>query len=130
MLQGKRIGVLRSYVDIPFNDPEIVRLFNQAVADLEAGGGVQDVSSFAGCNPPLRCMFAQARPGRLQAAALPCCVLFMHSLGGCSFWGHEAHVMLTGLSCDKPQAKACTHLLDGPHSAAGRCCNRHMQRSN
>ena len=38
LLQGKRIGVFRSYVNIPSNDKEIVRLFNQAVADLEAGG--------------------------------------------------------------------------------------------
>ena len=38
LLQGKRIGVFRSYVNIPTNDQEIVRLFNQAVADLEAGG--------------------------------------------------------------------------------------------
>ena len=38
LLQGKRIGVFRSYVNIPTNDQEIMRLFNQAVADLEAGG--------------------------------------------------------------------------------------------
>ena len=42
LLQGKRIGVFRSYVNIPTNDQEIVRLFNQAVADLEAGGQLPD----------------------------------------------------------------------------------------
>ena len=65
MLQGKRIGVLRSYVDVPFNDPEIVRLFNQAVADLEAGGRLQKLSSLAGCNLLMKCLLAQAGPGRL-----------------------------------------------------------------
>ena len=49
-MQGKRIGVLRSYVDVPFNDPEIVRLFNQAVADLEAGGRVEELSYMSGRN--------------------------------------------------------------------------------
>eukprot|EP00891_Asterochloris_glomerata_P007203 jgi/Astpho2/7203/Aster-01521 len=49
-LEGKRIGVLRSYVDVPFNDPEIVRLFNQAVADLEAGGRVEELSYMSGRN--------------------------------------------------------------------------------
>ena len=95
VLQGKRIGVLRSYVDIPFNDPEIVRLFNQAVADLEAGGGAHDVSSLAGCNPPLRCMFAQARPGRLRGCS-PALLCPLHAqLGWLRIWGQEAHVILT-----------------------------------
>eukprot|EP00891_Asterochloris_glomerata_P007381 jgi/Astpho2/7381/Aster-01970 len=35
---GKQMGISRSYVNIATNDQEIVRLFNQAVADLEAGG--------------------------------------------------------------------------------------------
>lgn len=37
-LQGKRIGVLRSYVSNPFNDPVIVANFEQALQDLAAGG--------------------------------------------------------------------------------------------
>lgn len=38
LLQGKRIGIISSIVDNPNNDPEIIAKFNQAVADLRAGG--------------------------------------------------------------------------------------------
>jgi Asp-tRNA(Asn)/Glu-tRNA(Gln) amidotransferase A subunit family amidase len=37
-LQGKRLGVLRALVDTDDADPEVVKVFEQALADLEAAG--------------------------------------------------------------------------------------------
>jgi len=44
-LEGKRIGVLRALVDTGDADPEITRLFEQALQDLQ-GGGAEIVDDF------------------------------------------------------------------------------------
>ncbi len=37
-LEGARVGVLRQLSDTPTTDPEVLSLFNQAVADMAANG--------------------------------------------------------------------------------------------
>lgn len=37
-LEGARVGILRQLSDTPTTDPEVLSLFNQAVADMAANG--------------------------------------------------------------------------------------------
>lgn len=45
-LEGKRIGVFRNYTDQPTTDSEVLKVFEEAIDDLE-GGGAEIVDPFA-----------------------------------------------------------------------------------
>ena len=101
LLQGKRIGVFRSYVNIPTNDQEIVRLFNQAVADLEAGGQLTSSLPLLCTVCLMLCMCELCRLGvSIVSGIVPTCMSSFVSSRGHSLkenWGVSPHVPLNVL---------------------------------
>ena len=83
LLQGKRIGVFRSYVNIPTNDQEIVRLFNQAVADLEAAGQPMKLVVHSWCLMLCMCELSCLGVNHVSDIAPTCGMLLQttHALG-------------------------------------------------